>query len=104
MPGLRRDAHRNRERILDAARELRSNGDSLQLNAVAHRASVGVGTVYRHFPSTDALKEALVEHRFVEMTQAARSAVEQPEDLGAVRAFIGSSLQVFSDDPDFADA
>ncbi|GAB3632433.1 TetR/AcrR family transcriptional regulator [Microbacterium shaanxiense] len=104
MPVLRRDAHRNRERILDVARALRSDSATLHLNAVAHHAGVGVGTVYRHFPSTEALREALVEQRFVEMADAARSAASRSGELDTVRGFIAESLQVFSDDPDFADA
>lgn len=59
--------------------------------------------MYRHFPSTDALREALVEQRFVEMAGAARSAANRP-GLDTVRGFIAESLQVFSDDSDFADA
>lgn len=102
MPPLRRDAHRNRERILEAARALRSDGDPLQLNAVAHRAEVGVGTVYRHFSSIEALTEALIEHRFVEMTSAAKEAADATNKFGAIRQFIAQSLQFFIDDPDFA--
>ncbi|GGD87976.1 TetR family transcriptional regulator [Microbacterium murale] len=104
MPALRRDALRNRERILDAARVLRSDGDALLLNAVAHRAGVGVGTVYRHFPSIEALTEALVEHRFVEMTEAAKEAADSTSEFVAIRRFIAQSLQTFIDDPDFARA
>lgn len=101
MPSLRRDASRNRERILEAARMLRADGDSLQLNVVAHRAGVGVGTVYRHFPTGEALTEGLVEHRFLEMADAARSAAAEPEGFAAVHTFITHSLQVYIDDPDF---
>lgn len=104
MPALRRDASRNRERILEASRILRDEGDTLQLNVVAHRAGVGVGTVYRHFPSSEALTEALVEHRFVEMTAAARDAVTEPDGFRAIREFIARSLQIYVDEPDFAAA
>ncbi len=56
---LRRDAERNRQRILDAARELLAErGLALTLNDVAHHAGVGVGTVYRHFPDKDELVDA----------------------------------------------
>ena len=56
---LRRDAERNRQRILVAARELLAgNGLALTLNDVAHHAGVGVGTVYRHFPDRDELVDA----------------------------------------------
>ena len=67
MDGLRRDAARNRERILAAARELLERGDDLALNAVARAADVGVGTVYRHFAGVDELEEVLVWDRFDEL-------------------------------------
>ena len=48
---LRKDAERNRQRILDAARELfAEEGLGVTLNDIAHHAGVGVGTVYRRFP------------------------------------------------------
>lgn len=56
---LRRDAERNRQRILEAARELLAErGLAITLNDVAHHAGVGVGTVYRHFPDRDELVDA----------------------------------------------
>jgi len=51
---LRKDAARNRGRIMDAARALVNDRKPLQLNAVAQAADVGVGTVYRHFPTPEA--------------------------------------------------
>jgi AcrR family transcriptional regulator len=101
---LRRDAARNRERILDAARALASEGESLQLNAVARRAEVGIGTVYRHFVSPDALAEGLVEHRFSALIAEARNAVGGPDALAELRGFLGESLRVFVADPAFAAA
>ncbi|CAM5574384.1 hypothetical protein GCM10010390_47150 [Streptomyces mordarskii] len=61
---LRADAARNRARVLRVAREqLAAGDDSLQLNAIARLAGVGVGTVYRHFLNRRALWEALsTEH------------------------------------------
>jgi AcrR family transcriptional regulator len=104
VPTLRRDAARNRERILDAARELSASGLSLQLNAVARHADVGIGTVYRHFASPEALTEGLVEHRFSELIVIARSAAEEPDALTALRGFLAESLRVFVADPAFAAA
>jgi AcrR family transcriptional regulator len=55
----RRDAERNRRRIIDAAREvLAERGLALTLNEVARHAGLGVGTVYRHFPDKDHLIDA----------------------------------------------
>lgn len=56
---MRRDVSRNRATLLEAARELLDEGGDLQLSAVARRAGVGQGTLYRHFPSRDALLGAL---------------------------------------------
>ena len=56
-PSVRSDAMRSRARILDAAREC--DPGALRLNEVARAAGVGVGTVYRHFPTAHALVEAL---------------------------------------------
>lgn len=67
MDGLRRDAARNRDRILGAARELLGRGDDLALNAVARAADVGVGTVYRHFATVEELEEVVVWDRFDEL-------------------------------------
>jgi AcrR family transcriptional regulator len=59
---LRADAARNRERILEAATEVfAARGLEATLDDVAQRAGVGVGTVYRRFPSKEALVEALFE-------------------------------------------
>src|SRR5205823_4492319 len=74
---LRRDAERNRQRILDAARELfTERGLSVTLNDIAHHAGVGVGTVYRRFPDKAQLIDALFEQRLqqiVELVEAART-------------------------------
>jgi AcrR family transcriptional regulator len=104
MATLRRDAARNRDRILTAARELNAEGDSLQLNTVARRAEVGVGTVYRHFATPEALTEALVEHRFTELIDVAHAAAAEPEPVPALQRFLAEALQVYTDDPSFAAA
>jgi AcrR family transcriptional regulator len=62
---LRADARRNREKVLTAARAVFSeHGREAQMDDVAHRAGVGVGTVYRHFPTKEALIEALMVDSF----------------------------------------
>ena len=62
---MRADARRNRARILAAARELfASEEPDVQIDDVARRAGVGVGTVYRHFPDKEALMGELVRERF----------------------------------------
>jgi AcrR family transcriptional regulator len=62
---LRADARRNREKVLAAARAVFSEkGVDAQMDDVAHRARVGVGTVYRHFPTKEALVYALTDELF----------------------------------------
>jgi AcrR family transcriptional regulator len=62
---MRADARRNHARILQAARELfASEQPEVQIDEIARRAGVGVGTVYRHFPDKEALMGELVRERF----------------------------------------
>jgi AcrR family transcriptional regulator len=62
---LRADARRNREKVLAAARAVFSEqGVEAQMDDVARRADVGVGTVYRHFPTKEALLNALSDELF----------------------------------------
>lgn len=75
---MRRDAQANRVRILAAASELfAERGIDAPLDEIAHRAGVGVGTLYRRFPDRDHLLDALFEdrvNRFDRMTRAAGDA------------------------------
>jgi AcrR family transcriptional regulator len=58
--GMRADAMRNRERILEAAKNCFSaNGDDVSLDVIVNEAGVGIGTLYRHFKTRDALVEAV---------------------------------------------
>ena len=77
---LRADARRNRERILKAARAVfADHGVEAQIDDVAKRAKVGVGTVYRHYPTKEALRDALVRERFEEIAGYAREALERED-------------------------
>lgn len=69
---LRADAARNRQRILEAAEEVFArDGIAVPVDVVAARAGVGVGTLYRHFPTKEALFEAVVQLRLDELLAAA---------------------------------
>src|SRR6476469_3105716 len=74
---LRADARRNRERILQSARAaFAESGADAQIDDVARHAGVGVGTVYRHFPTKQALLTELVRQTFRLFTEWAREARE----------------------------
>lgn len=101
--GPRADAARNRARILEVARERLAAGDnSLQLNAVARLAGVGVGTVYRHFPNRHALVEALSVERFRELVDEAQAAAAAADPLTGLRRLLRFALDRMLVDPDFA--
>lgn len=77
---LRRDAERNRQLILQAARELFSQrGLAVSLDDVAAHAGVGVGTVYRRFPSRDAIVDELFRTRLDELVANGERALEISE-------------------------
>jgi AcrR family transcriptional regulator len=84
---LRADARRNRERILQAAKEVfAERGADAQMDDVARRAGVGVGTVYRHFPNKDVLMGELVTEKFRAITERANEALKEDD---AWEAFCG---------------
>lgn len=83
----RADAARNRAAVLDAARRvLASRGLDVPVEEIARAAGVGVGTVYRNFPTKDALVRAIIERSFDELTAAAVAAFDD-QDPG--RGFFG---------------
>ncbi len=92
---LRRDAERNRRRILDAASELfAQRGLGVTLNDIAHHAGVGVGTVYRRFPDKDELIEELFEERFAEIEALAETALADPDPWHGLIDFLRSSSEM----------
>jgi AcrR family transcriptional regulator len=83
----RADAARNHERILEAAEAVFANqGIAVPIDEVAAKAGVGVGTIYRHFPTKEALFEAIVVSRLARLSATA-DAMATAEDPGA--AFFG---------------
>ena len=85
---LRADAERNRRRILEAAEAtFATEGISAPVDVVAERAGVGVGTLYRHFPTKEALFEAIVLHKLDEL-EAAVSVDESADPTGAFFSFL----------------
>jgi AcrR family transcriptional regulator len=96
---LRADAERNRERILDAAKELfAERGLGVTLNDIAHHAGVGVGTVYRRFPDKMQLIDALFEQRIDTLVGLAEEAVSDPDPWHGITSFLEGSLQLQASD------
>jgi AcrR family transcriptional regulator len=92
----RKDAAANRERVLDAATELvRRDGEKVPMADIARHAGVGVGTVYRHFATREALLRALVHRSFERALANARAAAaaEPGHALDGVRAFLAATLR-----------
>jgi len=78
---IRADARRNREKLLTAAGEAFAEaGFDAQVEDIARRAGVGVGTVYRHFPTKDALVDALAEAHFGHLADVVEAALGQDGD------------------------
>jgi AcrR family transcriptional regulator len=117
---LRADAQRNREKLLTAATEaFAEEGEGVALETVAARAGVGIGTLYRHFPSRDALVVAAYQHEVDSLCAAAedllgsqpadealRAWAERFADYIATKRNMGDALRTAvssSDSPVFAD-
>jgi AcrR family transcriptional regulator len=92
---LRRDAERNRQRILEAARELfAQRGLGVTLNDVAHHAGVGVGTVYRRFPEKSVLIDSLFEERLAELVARMEAALADPDPWRGLTGFLEGALEL----------
>jgi AcrR family transcriptional regulator len=99
---LRKDAERNRQRILDAARELfAQEGVGVTLNDIAHHAGVGVGTVYRRFPDKAELIEELFEQQVTELVGLMEEALEDPDPWRGLTGFLRRNLELQSRDRAF---
>jgi AcrR family transcriptional regulator len=95
----RADARRNRGRVLDAAREcFAESGLDAQMDEIATRAGVGVGTVYRHFPTKQALAEAIAADHFDRLAASAVAGVDHPDPWEGFATFLRSSAQAQAGD------
>ena len=96
---LRADARRNREAVIGAAKKLFADqGLDAQMPDVAKAAKVGVGTVYRHFPTKDDLIAALAVERFERLAEKAREGIEAEDPWQGLCDFIRFSAQIQADD------
>ena len=85
---LRADAQRNLERLLDVAGECFAEGGlEVTIDEIARRAGVGHGTVFRNFPTKDALVVAVINQRIRELVELAHEAFEEPDAWEAFAGF-----------------
>ncbi|WP_199443090.1 TetR/AcrR family transcriptional regulator [Umezawaea beigongshangensis] len=83
-PRLRADAADNRARIVEAARDAVAGSDEFKLNAVAKRAGVGQGTLYRHFPTREALLAEVYRFDVEELVAAAPALLAEHDPITAL--------------------
>lgn len=96
---LRKDAERNRQRVLEAARDLFAvRGLEPNLNDVAHHAGVGVGTVYRRFATKAELLEALFEDGLDQLTALAETALRQPHSWQGFAWYVEQMCEITATD------
>jgi AcrR family transcriptional regulator len=90
----RADAIRNRERVLEAAKAVFSQGGpEASLETVARRAGVGIGTLYRHFPSREALYEAVYRHEVEQLVQLAGHLEAETTPVEALRRWLQAGVE-----------
>jgi AcrR family transcriptional regulator len=87
-PPVRAHARENRERILQAAWESLLESNDASLNSIAKRAGVGIGTLYRHFPTREALILEVYRHEVQQSAAAAPALLERLAPLDALREWM----------------
>jgi len=88
------DAVRNRERVLSAAKAVFSvGGEDASLEAVARKAGVGIGTLYRHFPTREALFEAVYRREVDQLSELAEQLKNEADPVEALRKWLRSNVE-----------
>jgi AcrR family transcriptional regulator len=91
----RSDAARNRVRLIESAAEVFSaGGPDASLEAVARRAGVGIGTLYRHFPTREALFEAVYRHEVDELGDLAEQLGREANPVDALRRWLHANIRL----------
>jgi AcrR family transcriptional regulator len=86
---MRADARRNRDRVLEAARAVfAERGASASTEEIAAKAGVGIGTVFRHFPTKEVLLEAILLDRVAKISAEARRLTTAPDPGAALLALV----------------
>jgi AcrR family transcriptional regulator len=90
----RADAARNRARVLEAAKAVfSSGGPQASLEAVARQAGVGIGTLYRHFPTREVLFEAVYRREVEQLVELAGQLAECPAPVAALRRWLRANVE-----------
>ncbi|WP_342362176.1 TetR/AcrR family transcriptional regulator [Terrarubrum flagellatum] len=91
----RADSVRNRERVLEAAKIVFSRGGpDASLEAVARQAEVGIGTLYRHFPTREALFEAVYRREVEQLGELAEKLKLEAKPVDALRRWLQSNIEL----------
>jgi AcrR family transcriptional regulator len=90
---LRSDARRNREQLVASARELlASEGVDVSVDEITRHAGLGMGTLYRHFPTKEELVDAVLEDAFAELVQLAEQAAAAEDAWAGLTGFMEQAL------------
>lgn len=90
---MRADAARNRARVLEVAYEtFAADGLAVPIDEIARRAGVGAGTVYRHFPTKEALFQAVIAERIRGVVEEGRTLLSEADPADALFAFLRSMV------------
>ncbi|TPE49771.1 TetR/AcrR family transcriptional regulator [Amaricoccus solimangrovi] len=93
----RSDSLRNRERLISAAREVfAEGGPGASLEAVARRAELGIGTLYRHFPTRESLFHAVYAKEIDELVALATRFLAEPDPLEGLRCWMRANIRVIA--------
>ncbi|MFI7024179.1 TetR/AcrR family transcriptional regulator [Micromonospora sp. NPDC049900] len=96
---LRRDARANRQRVIEAARQVfATHGVSVTYDDVARQAGVGVGTVYRRFPTKESLLAAALEESLERHAASIEAALHAPTDWDGLVRFLCRAAQLHATD------
>jgi AcrR family transcriptional regulator len=92
---LRSDARRNRERLVASARDLfAARGVDVSVEEITQHAGLGMGTLYRHFPTKDDLVDAVLEDTFAEIVGLAEDGAEAEDAWDGLTRFLEQALEL----------
>ncbi|MBV8683165.1 MAG: TetR/AcrR family transcriptional regulator [Caulobacteraceae bacterium] len=93
----RSDAVLNRERIVETAtRVFSAQGRNAKLDAIAREAGVGIGTLYRHFPTREALFEAVYRHEVEHLAELAGELAQEADPVEALRQWLHANVRLMA--------